>query len=65
MSIKAPASTGSRGSFSVFFSGCMQVVVLYPVIKKPLTTNEFAVICRRIENGGICGAVILNVKLVT
>jgi hypothetical protein len=49
MSIIAPASTGSRGSFSVFFSGCMQVVELYLLIKKPLTTKKFAVTCCGIE----------------
>jgi hypothetical protein len=47
----ATASTGSRESFSVFGFGCMQVVVMYRLIKKPLTTKKFAVICCRIEIG--------------
>jgi hypothetical protein len=55
MSIMAPARMGRRGSFSVFFSGCMQVVVIYLLIIKPLTTKKFAVICCRIEIRAIYG----------
>jgi hypothetical protein len=44
MMIIAPAMTGSRGIFSVFFPGCMQVVGMCPIIKKSLTAKKFAVI---------------------
>jgi hypothetical protein len=45
--IIAPARTGSRGSFLVLVIGCMLIHGLHRVIKKPLTTKKFAVICKR------------------
>jgi hypothetical protein len=49
MSIIAPARTGSKERFLVFFWGFMLIDGMYRIIKNPLTTKKFALILCKIE----------------